>query len=237
MRFIKQSPLNVYGLTQANENPPTIQAESTSRWSSFGYKTEVLQRLCRQQCQLCCYSEVRADKLGLEYHIEHIENKSQNPTRTFDESNLAASIFSSDCLKKLQKEDIFGGHTLAKQTSVDITRFVSCYQNDCEHYFAFLSDGRIVPKKNLDPNKKDKAEYTINLLNLNCHFLINLRKQHWDDLDELYEEHLEKNWDLEQLCYLELVSCDNQNGLSPFYSLTKQFFGKVADKVIQQQIN
>lgn len=28
MRFIKQSPLNVYGLTQANENPPTIQAES-----------------------------------------------------------------------------------------------------------------------------------------------------------------------------------------------------------------
>ncbi|EJT4385593.1 TIGR02646 family protein, partial [Salmonella enterica] len=47
--------------------------------------------LLNEQYHLCCYSEIRADLRGLGYHIEHVENKSQQPGRTFDYQNLAAS--------------------------------------------------------------------------------------------------------------------------------------------------
>lgn len=51
--------------------------------------------LLNEQYHLCCYSEVRADLRGLGYHIEHVENKSQHPERTFDYLNLAASALDS----------------------------------------------------------------------------------------------------------------------------------------------
>ncbi|NVL29692.1 TIGR02646 family protein, partial [Pseudomonas syringae pv. actinidiae] len=27
---------------------------------------------------MCCYSEIRPDRVGLSFHIEHVENKSQH---------------------------------------------------------------------------------------------------------------------------------------------------------------
>jgi hypothetical protein len=112
MKFIIQSPLEVYGLAQAHASPPHTSEQATSRWSSFRHKDTVLRCLLRQQYQLCCYSEVRADLLGISHHIEHVENKSQNPARTFDETNLAASALSTDDIPRLQKADVFGGMLL-----------------------------------------------------------------------------------------------------------------------------
>jgi len=63
----------------------------------------VLQALLDEQYQLCCYSELRADQEGLGYHIEHLENKSQAPARTFDYSNLAASALRGDDLQQLSR--------------------------------------------------------------------------------------------------------------------------------------
>lgn len=226
MRFIVQSSLNIRGLHVANQSPPINATQAISRWQSFSYKNTVLQSLCRQQSLLCCYSEVRGDQLGLNYHIEHIENKSQNPSKTFDEANLAASAFSSEELCNVRKEEIFGGHVINKQQHVDITKFISCYQYGCESYFTYLSDGRIVPKDELNVTQTARANYTINLLNLNSHYLINLRRQRWDELDQLVLEHINNNWDLEQLCDLELNFLDSNHGLYPFFSLARQFFGK-----------
>lgn len=236
MRCITKQGNGGYHLNQSNANPPQDHSSATSRWGSFGHKSDVLNFLLDEQFQLCCYSELRADQEGLGYHIEHVENKSQNPQRTFDYTNLAASaLHSEDDLPifKAQSWEVFGGHSIGKQKSVDVRRFVSCHQPDCRRFFAYLSDGRIVPKDGLDPSEKDKAQYTIDLLNLNSPYLKVLRQKWWDELDDLVQEHLQKQMDLHHLASIDLVPINRK--LSRFFSLTRQYFGQMAEQVLQQQ--
>ena len=84
MRAITKQGTGGHHLSQSHANPPVTHAQATSRWGSFAHKAHVQQCLLDEQYQLCCYSELRADEEGLGYHIEHVENKSQNPARTFD---------------------------------------------------------------------------------------------------------------------------------------------------------
>lgn len=234
MRHVRQSALHVHGLAQAHAMPPQTHQQATSRWSTFGYKREVLARLLKQQNHLCCYSEVRADLRGLDYHIEHVENKSQVPPRTFDETNLAASAISSQKAALLVNGDVFGGHAVDKQTAVDMARFVHCYQPDCARYFAYLSDGRVVPSARIDANDQQRAQYSIDLLNLNSTYLVDLRRQWWDELDQLEEQHNANDWDLNQLLHLDLVPTAHHQ-LSPFFSLTRQFFGLAAEALLRRE--
>ncbi|WP_306392902.1 retron system putative HNH endonuclease [Telluria beijingensis] len=208
MRTITQAGNGGFQLNRSHANPPLTSDQATSRWRGFVDKSGVLERLLEEQFRLCCYSELRADREGLGYHIEHIENKHQNPALTFDFKNLAASaLASAEDLPafKAQGLAVFGGHASGKQQSVDMARFVSCYQPDCREYFAFLSDGRIVPRTALSPQDRDKAEYTIGLLNLDSPYLITRRRQWWTELEDLYDEHQRKGWSLEHLIAIDLV--------------------------------
>ncbi|WP_288411850.1 retron system putative HNH endonuclease [uncultured Herbaspirillum sp.] len=236
MRSIQKIGGGGYHLAQAHANPPQTHTQATTRWTSFGHKAAVRQSLQHEQYQLCCYSEIRADQLGHGYHIEHVENKSQNPVRTFDYTNLAASALDSTNdlgrFKQLGRAT-FGGHAPGKQASCDMARFVTCHQPDCARFFAYLSDGRIVPANNLTAADRDRAQYTIDLLNLNSPYLITLRQSWWDELDELYTQHQQQGWSLSHLVAIDLVP--HQHALSPFFSMTRQFFGPVAETVLQQQ--
>lgn len=235
MRTINKQGTGGYHLTQSHANPPVTDAQATSRWRSFAYKARVQQYLLDEQYQLCCYSELRADEEGLGYHIEHVENKSQNPTRTFDYTNLAASsLNSANGLKALttQGHAVFGGHAANKQQAVDMTRLVSCHQVDCRQFFAYLSDGRIAPALGLSAQDSTKADYTITLLNLNSPYLITRRRQWWDELDELFQEHQTKGWSLPDLASIDLVPSNQR--LSRFFSLTRQFYSQIAEQTLQQ---
>lgn len=236
MRTITKQACGGYQLAKAN-NPPTTSAEAETAWGKRSFrkkKAKVLNSLLYEQYHLCCYSELRADEEDLGYHIEHVENKSQNPQRTFDYSNLAASALHSNGLQKhkLAGKDCFGGHALGKQGEVDMTRFISCHQTDGSRFFAYLSDGRVEPALKLNEQEKDRAQYTIDLLNLNSNYLIMLRKRWWDELDSTYQEHEQKNWSLPDLACIDLTPCNQK--LSRFFSLTRQFFGPVAEQVLQQ---
>jgi uncharacterized protein (TIGR02646 family) len=236
MRSIQKIGTGGYHLAQAHANPPQTDTQATSRWGSFGYKAAVMQSILHEQYQLCCYSEIRADQLGHGYHIEHVENKSQNPVRTFEYANLAASALDSanDLGRfKQQGRATFGGHAPGKQAACNMARFVTCHQPDCARFFAYLSDGRIVPANNLTAANQDRAQYTIDLLNLNSPYLITLRQSWWDELDELYTQHQQQGWSLPHLVAVDLVP--QQQALSPFFSITRQFFGPVAEIVLQQQ--
>lgn len=79
----------------------------------------------------------------------------------------------------------------------------------------------------------DNARYTIDLLNLNSAFLINRRRRWWDELDQLLREHVAKDWSLEYLASIDLVPMGGK--LSRFFSLTRQFFGDIAERVLRQQ--
>lgn len=172
MRSITQQGTGDFHLEQAHTRPPQTPAVAHSRWQRFAHKSTLLDALKNEQYQLCCYSELRADEEGLGYHIEHIENKSQNPQRTFDYSNLAASALHSHNLSLLNRGEAFGGHAASKQQACDMGRFVSCHQPDCARYFAYLSDGRVIPRLKLSSTERDRAQYTIELLNLNSPYLL-----------------------------------------------------------------
>ncbi len=239
MRYIKKQGDGGYHLDQANLPPPVTALGATSRWGSFGYKQNVLNYLLSDQYFLCCYSEIRADQFNLGYHIEHVENKSQNPQRTFDYSNLAASALESDKIRPFLQANsaasgnnyIFGGHAQGKQTAVDMSRFVSPLVPGCERFFSYLSDGRVVPSNQLQTQDSDKAQYTIDLLNLNSPFLIVKRRKWREELDELFVEHQATEKDLHSLASIDLVPTNQ--GLSSFFSLTRQFFGSIAEAVLQ----
>lgn len=235
MRAITKQGTGGHHLSQSHANPPVTHAQAISRWGSFAHKAHVQQCLLDEQYHLCCYSELRADEEGLGYHIEHVENKSQNPARTFDYTNLAASALNSaNDLKafKAQGHEVFGGHAAGKQQAVDMTRFVSCHQSDCRRFFAYLSDGRITPALGLSAQDFDRADYTITLLNLNSPYLITRRRQWWDELDQLFQEHQTKGWSLPDLASIDLVPRNQR--LSRFFSLTRQFFGQLAEQALQQ---
>lgn len=183
-----------------------------------------------QQYQLCCYSEIRGDEENIGYHIEHIRPKSTYPEQTFDYYNLTASAIRSNDLSQL--DDRFGGH--AKLSDYDEEQFISCLHADCSHYFRYLSDGRIVPSSALEPNSgdKEKAVYTIELLNLNSHLLINRRRKWWNELELLMQEHIDEDMSLYHLAAVDLTPRGDQ--LSPFFSLTRQFFARIAEEVLKE---
>ncbi|MDD2815348.1 MAG: TIGR02646 family protein [Thiotrichaceae bacterium] len=188
MRHISKRKDGGPHLNKAHENPPSDKDEAEARWKSYGYRKELQNFLLAEQYFLCCYSEVRADKMRFGYddkewefgyHIEHVQPKSSYPTRTFDYQNLAASALHSNVLGKVSS--VFGGH--AKLGKYDPNLFISCHEDNCARFFEYLSDGRVVAARSLDAFDKGRAEYTIELLNLNSPVLLVERQAWWDELD------------------------------------------------------
>lgn len=240
MRSIQKQGTGGFHLNKAHQTPPQTPQEATSRWSSFrSHKEDLLRALLDEQYHLCCYSELRADQEGLAHHIEHVENKRQNPGRTFDYANLAASALDSAndlSVFAASNYQTFGGHAAGKNGSqgpVNMVRFVSPHQPDCRRFFAYLSDGRIVAAADLDGHEKNQAEYTIETLNLNSPFLVTRRRQWWSELDKLYQQHQDDGWSLEHLAAVDLVPTSGK--LNRFFSLTRQFFSDIAEQTIQTQ--
>jgi uncharacterized protein (TIGR02646 family) len=237
----KGNRIGNHALITAHATPPITAVSATSRWRGLINKSDLCDHyLLPEQYHLCCYSELDADREGLGFHIEHIENKSQNPARTFDYANLSASAFSSEegvPLAKAQGWEVFGGHTAGKQgkpVPVDTSRFVSPLQPDCARFFAYLSSGEVEPHIDLEERTPDwdRADYTIRLLNLNSPYLVSLRRQWWDELDALFREHLARGWSSSHLAQVDLVPTGQR--LNRFFSLTRTFYGPLAARVLQQ---
>lgn len=235
MRSVRKRGNGPFQLANAHSNPPTSKAAATSRWKSFKYATQVRGYLLEEQYGLCCYSEIRPDLLAVGLHIEHVENKSQHPQRTFDYLNLAACALDSEIDLKAfaaQNAEVFGGHANGKSKGVDIARFVSCHQPDCARFFTYLSNGRVVPADGLSPQEEDRAQYTIDLLNLNSPYLLVLRERWWDELETLFEQHIDQDMSLHCLAGIDMVPIGGN--LSPFFSITRTIFGHIAEEVLER---
>ncbi|MCK6410949.1 MAG: TIGR02646 family protein [Azonexus sp.] len=249
MRHIAPTGNGPRELAEANHNPPSTAEEATRCWDNFRHTQKIIERLLEDQYLLCCYSELRADlRPPLGYHIEHIENKSQAPQRTFEWANLAGSALDSkkglSFLAKQREqsngEEInFGGHANGKQNAVDMAQFISIRDPGCASYFSYISDGKIRPNLRKNTADQARAAYTIQLLNLNSPFLLVLRRQLWDDLTNLIISHEQQDWSLEHLCMGELLPYGRRTAphyllrLNEFFSLTRQLFGPIADAVLQ----
>lgn len=231
MRYITKQRSGGYQLENAHANPPATAKQATNRWRSFNGKEVVTGNLLYAQYHLCAYSEVRPDLLNLGTHIEHVEPKSANPARTFDYSNLVLNALTDENLSQLNRADVFGGH--AKLSVYDAALFISCLQPDCSKYFVYLSNGIVEPSKKLERIDQVRAQYTIDLLNLNSPYLVNLRLNWLDELDKLIDQHIQDDWCLQHLAAIDLVPAADK--LSPFFTATRQRFGKVAEQILANQ--
>lgn len=230
MRFIRKVGDGGYHLKKANENSPTTNEQAESRWESFRkHKPRLKDLLLKEQFGLCAYSEIRPDEHDLETHIEHIRPKSRFPTRTFDYHNMVVNALSNTDLQNLPKKEYFAGH--AKGRNYDEARFISPLMEECPRFFRYLSDGRIAPNITLSEEEQRKAEYTIDLLNLNSQFLRNRRSIWLDELDQLIDEYLHD----ERLSFLADCELGKTNGrLRSFHTATGQRFGSLGKSVIKE---
>lgn len=227
MRFIAKQGDGGYQLNRSNAKPPATAGEAQSRWSGFNFKKEVSGYLIREQYGLCAYSEIRPDRAAIGTHIEHVEPKSQNPSRTFDYSNLVLSALSHDDLKR-NSVDVFAGH--AKGSRYNAVEFISCLQSDCSKFFVYLSNGNVEPARGLSKVDMERVLYTIDLLSLNCPYLIAQRKNWLDELDELIDAHINNDQSLECLAAVDLIPLNNL--LSQFFTATRQRFSHIGEKVL-----
>ena len=83
----------------------------------------------------------------------------------------------------------------------------------------------------LNPADRVRADHTILQLNLNSPFLVVKRQAWWDELDQLHLGHRRKDWSLVHLRALDLLPQNKK--LTQFFSMTRQFFGHVAEQVLQ----
>lgn len=231
MRFIRKRTFGGHQLEQVNERPPTTPEEATNRWGSFTDKNRVSGFLCDEQYGLCAYSEIRSDLEDIGTHIEHIQPKRHYPHQTFDFSNLVLCALADRDLSDFITSHVFGGH--AKLSKYDPELFVSCLQESCSHFFAYLSDGRVIPAETLDADEFARAEYTIKLLNLNSEYLKVLRKNWLNELDQLIDDHLSNNDSLEYLAVIYLLPISGR--LDPFFSASRKRLGAIAEQLLTAQ--
>lgn len=202
---------------------PTNSQNANSAWDRFSSRTSVRNTLLTEQYHLCCYTEIDANEEGWGYHIEHIENKSQNPARTFDPTNLGACALTDKDLNKPEiKQHRFGGHAVRKTQSVDMALFIHCQLPDCSKFFAYLSNGNVVPAIGLSEQDKTRAQYTIDQLNLNNPTLQLLRKKWQKELEDAFNGSSKDPTSIRQLIQIYLSPVDNK--LQRFFTMSQQFF-------------
>jgi uncharacterized protein (TIGR02646 family) len=107
-------------------------------------------------CGYCC-GEISEHKA----HNEHLRPQAKYPKDTLNYNNIIASC------NGYRKKSETCGHK--KQGEYDVPRFISPLEPDCEQHFKYYISGEII---GLD----DKAQDTINLLNLNSAQLMNARR-------------------------------------------------------------
>ncbi|WP_413662103.1 retron system putative HNH endonuclease [Microbulbifer sp. CNSA002] len=231
MKFIAKRRKHVDCLYAENQLPPSTNVEATRRWGRFNDKCHLTDILNEEQYYLCAYTELRPDLEGIGTHIEHVKPKSKYPSLTFDYKNLVVSALKSEDLQ-FHRGNVFGGH--AKKSHFDKRQFKSPLRARVKrNYFLYLSDGRVVPSPSKTKRYQRKVRHTINLLNLNAPYLVNLRKRWLDDLDDLIDDHLTDGQSIYYLASVDLVPRGGK--LSQFFSATRQRFGGISNRVLKTE--
>jgi uncharacterized protein (TIGR02646 family) len=176
-----------------------------------------------------CEIELARGEGELGYHIEHIEPKTINRNLTFKFNNLLISCFNEGAEVSSSNDDpkpISCGHADGKRygnDEFDPQLFIKPTAQDCESYFYYELDGRIVPHPNLtDPKKIEKAWYTINILNLDCRRLNREREDIIKKGFEIINDLIDSPDSLSYFAELELAEINNKN--FSFITTRRQYF-------------
>ncbi|WP_353497967.1 retron system putative HNH endonuclease [Vibrio sp. CB1-14] len=255
MRTIRKNVGGNHNLdvAQRNNGVPTNKEEATQAWHNFNDTGDLLcQKLLIEQYGLCCYTELNLADLSLHHnisaHFEHEQPKNLYPGRTFDEGNLLRCALDSDDLQRYSGNQRFGGHFKDNNPdlSYDPNLFISPQSANCRDYFSYLTfDGSIIPKAGLSQDKHNKAQYTIDILNLNAPFLKAERERWLKEIEEIIDELVDTNaidaianlveceLTLTPRCHYDINKAPFPQ-LQAFHSATRLLFGAMGEQIIQQ---
>ncbi|MGF1767249.1 TIGR02646 family protein [Enterovibrio makurazakiensis] len=255
MRTIKKGAAGNRNLIVAQRNNGVpVDSESAARaWSNFtDHNDSLCYKLLIEQYGLCCYTELNLSDLrrhnSVGAHFEHEQPKSIYPNRTFDESNILRCVLSSDDLSVYSGNFRFGGHYKDNNPnhSYNPNMFISPQMINCLSYFSYLTiDGTILPNANLTQLEAQKAQFTIDILNLNAPFLKAERERWLKEIDEIIDDLINRQdvHALENLAECELTLTTRSHPdlnkapfpqLQSFHSATRALFGALGERVIQQ---
>jgi uncharacterized protein (TIGR02646 family) len=193
------------------------------RLSSQG-KKYASSELSTLQYGLCAYCQIRLDD-SLESHIEHIKPKHAHPQLTFEWTNLVLSCIASANIPQANSDGgVSCGHSIGKANwNTFDPRFVSPTEPDCERYFEYgVSTGEVYPASDLIESDLERADYTIELLNLNCRRLKRLRRDILSLGTQAKEDVSHNISELQDFLYRELGLKDGK--LQSFHSARQQAY-------------
>ena len=229
MRYISKGSANAALLRQP---PPQTSARAKERWNGFQqrHKKATRRKCLTEQYHLCGYSESELKDLDWGMHLDHIEPKSRNPQRTFDHNNLIVCAIDDAKVRRLSKEEVFGGHAKGSWYSDD---FIHPLMKDCRDYFFFeIASGKVIPNMKLSRRERARARLTICKLNLNSPVLRQRRKTWLKSLESEIVNLRNNNKALQNFCNAQLLP---RNGrLSSFHSARRQLFGPMGEHICQQ---
>ena len=218
-------------LKQRQQKTP-IPKDPTTAWNNYRRKPEIRKQLLIRQKGLCAYCEIELGSnhdTGIGRHIEHILSKSRHPRLTFEYSNMLLSCFSSGSKDEVSidaeydSNPVSCGHANDKKThNWDESLFIKPTDSDCERYFSFELEGEIIPHPELNDRESQRAQYTIDLLNLNC---LRLKRFREEIIEKGYNilEYLQDD-ELARQNFLELEFAETNGKLFTFINLRRQHF-------------
>lgn len=171
----------------------------------------VIESLKSEQFQICCYCEKKLKDQNC--HIEHFQPRNGNNSNrslTFNYVNLACSCNGGHGGER------HCGHF--KGSNFDPVKFLNpSSQTYSSKYFIFTIDGRIASASDLNVQEKEKADYMIDLLNLNSPDLVSRRRTHTVELMNCMEIMEDISWLIQ-----DYSEADSEGALKNFYSLSCQ---------------
>ncbi|PWQ97261.1 retron system putative HNH endonuclease [Leucothrix arctica] len=229
MRFIDKQ-IVCKPLQRRRHNPPQTDTDAKKAWRRFN--KQAIRKTCyKQQFGLCAYTELSLDDEQLGCHLEHIAPRSRYPERTFESTNIILASMDECYSGQLETHEQFGGHFKSALYGDDW--FIGPFDPRCELFFQYCATtGRVFANDKIDINDQANTARTIEVLNLNCDYLITKRRDHLRALTEAINSLMSRgsqNFNTEETNFesLRRVTLEKVGKSLPvFYSAKKQLFDK-----------
>lgn len=185
MRYIKKSSTEPTCLSEYKQECKDLNVPTPLLYEDFNRTSELKRILSQEQHGVCCYCQraVRGFRIEHSYPESSKEDPEKGKQLQLDYYNLfAACMDSQGHQPELQYCDVAKGNQIIRE-------FIKESNPLCQLHFKYLSTGEIVPHgqfsrwkeyleaaaESLTLDEKD-ARRAIEVLNLNCHTLVEARK-------------------------------------------------------------
>lgn len=237
MKHIIRQPIRSEIESQLQAKQQRVNSgEKNHRWWSLNAseKQEVRKKLIQSQGALCCYCECRIENGNI--HIEHFEERHDNPQRVYDYFNMLLSCEGDTTAhlpstassgykkaKQMKKANTTCGHKKSKpyhnEAEIDYNLLLNPVNANTHKLFSYI-DGFIEPAKHCNRIEKEQAEYTKKRLALDSDKLNQRRilriTEIQNQINQLNKEETKQY----------ILSLTNLSGINhtPYYSTIKDNF-------------